>query len=214
MLFLMHVSRAESPRDLAEDMANLYPQVPRHCLVDGTCGADWPDVCARLGVEMHLGLRLKPIANGTAWIQRWMALALAQTRLPDDLIIRFDADCRLWRRFVQLPYGDIAGHLACHRLNRQLFDRGGVTAYRRSTLLKIMDSGLLNDPTYCCPRRFAYFNRGELLHCDAQTIGKIAQILNLQYHHWAEVYNAWREPMPFGNWAITATRGYAEAEQC
>jgi hypothetical protein len=201
--FMLLISRAECPTALAQSLAKLYPTNPKVSIVDGTCGDDWAAVCAQHGIDLVCGARLKPLEYGTAWMRRWIACALDRLD-PGDLLIKLDADCRLLRAFALPPPADIAGHLACHRLNHQLFDRGGVTAYRHSALIKIQQSGLQFLPKFCDSRRFAYYNQGELLQSEAQTIAAIAHELGLQFEHWPEVHNAWREPLPIDDFAIVA----------
>ncbi len=200
---MLLVSRAECPIALAEALMALYPDSPKVSIVDGTCGDLWAAVCDRCGIDLVWGARLKPLECGTAWTRRWIACALDRLA-PGDLLIKLDADCQILRAFASPPSSDIAGHLACHRLNRQLFDRGGVTAYRRSALIAIQQSGMLFLSRFCNSHRFAYYNQGELLQSEAQTIAAIAHMLGLEFGHWPEVHNAWREPLPIGDFAIMA----------
>lgn len=200
MLFLLHVSRREFPAQLVQDLARLYPEAAKFCIADGAINPDWQAVCEGYGWELHEGDRLKPWPNAGKWTERWMQLAVG---MGAPVIVKLDADCQIKRRFT-VPAAPIAGHLACHLLNHQLYLRGGVVAYQRSALVKILQSDLLNDPCYQNPVNYAYYNQGELLSSEDQILGHICGRLGIALAAWPEVHNAWREPLPIGDFAITA----------
>ena len=203
-LILMHVCRNECPIGLAQDLHNYFPSVPKVCLVDGSHGNGWAEVCDQYQIKLIYGDRLKPLEHGTAWLQRWLRTALEHS--TDGLILKIDSDCRIRRMPTQPPDCDAAGHLACHLLNHSLYLRDGAIVYKRSAIAAMLDSGLLDNRVFCNRNNFAYYNQGELCHSEDQTIGVIFPVLDLKFGQWNDVYNAWREALPEVDAAIIADR--------
>lgn len=203
-LVIMHVCRDECPVGLATDLRQYFPFVPKVCLVDGSCGDGWAEVCDRYSIRLIHGERLKPLENGAAWLKRWFNTALEHCE--DGLILKIDSDCRIRRQPSQPPDCDAAGHLACHLLNHQLYLRGGAIVYQRSAIAAMVDSGILDRPHILNRNNFAYYNQGDLCHSEDQTIGLMFQLLKLQYGQWDDVYNAWREDLPEVDAAIVGFR--------
>lgn len=191
MLFILHVSRDELPIELALSLMRLYPEARKLSIVDGYCGDGWIDAAPYYGFKVMQSPRLKPARHGTRWLQRWINAA-ANHSWPREIVVRIDADCIINRPFILPQTGDIWGHVACHRHHRITYDRGGITAYPRETLIRIKDSELLHDPVYTTTR-YQYRNRGETFHCESLTMASIAHRLGLTHEPWPDVYNCSRD---------------------
>lgn len=151
--------------------------------------------------------RLKDKLTGE-WSQRYLEWALATGA---ESIVKLDPDSCVWRRMT-IPQADWFGTLS----KSGTFIRGGGCGFSRPAAQRLVESGLLLNPSPHSYPRYSEFrwpheeNDATPLSCQDPIVGDAMAILGIQPTPWAEVLilgNENREPSVNGH-AITHPHPY------
>lgn len=190
---------------LLDQIKQFYPTADVVCVTDGTHDPVFESICELRRAEYIKGEQRKLRQLGGSWIERLYQAAIDNSSA--DLIVQLDPDSFILRQFNYFPNADVSGSIVVGN-NGYSFLQGGCKLYKRETLRKILESGLLQDTEYAVNSKY-YYQRymppylmpGEtpslqLVATEDHILTNIFTRLNLQVEEWSDVYCRVREACP------------------
>jgi hypothetical protein len=187
----------EPPTQLDDCLARVravYERESVFVISDGNDDRGYRECCRRHRAGYYPGERLKVATCGAQWWQRFFEIALAR---PADFVFKMDADTWLHRPFAGFPKWDVFG-----TVDRDFEIQGGMQGFRRSTVQKIVTSGICLDPVYKDPARWGPPRTVKYTQSTGQissdhSLAHIVRRLGLTWGDWAEVDCQWRKSREF-----------------
>ncbi len=176
-------------------LRNCYPESRAFLITDGQDFSGYRSACAQHRVEYLPGERLKVLAAGAKWWDRFFRVA---DRSPSDYVFKLDPDTLLHRRFLYFPPYELFGTPeGAHRI------QGGIQGFRASTVRRIRASNICLDPAYADASTWAtergvkeYVIRLGQISTDF-VLAHIAARLSIRCGGWDEVHSLWSADQPF-----------------
>ncbi len=196
--FLFHCYQDSAlVKRLVSQLQTHYPSAEKICIFDGDRDPDLQEWLRSHRITIIEGERLKPAVHGCAWLERMLRVYIENSSARR--LIKLDGDTFLNHPFCSFPDGEIAGTINQNLEAGQPFPRGGCVLFQRSTIQKILVSGLLGDPRYL-RSTYRYIPPGrasnEQLSCADRVTADLIQRLHITPVEWPEIYIQGREPLP------------------
>lgn len=187
---------------LIDQLVTVFPTANIICIADGTTNQKFAEFCTRHQTMYFESWRLIAQRFGGAWSKR--ALETYIKHSGADYLIRLDTDSYVLRDFKYLPEGDIAGNILKTSRGKQ-YIQGGCILLKRSTVIQILESNLLDDDKYKTDTCFGYQRydshyavtgeetNSEWLKAEDHILSDVAEQLGLTMNMWHDVYTRFRQ---------------------
>jgi hypothetical protein len=168
---------------------------PKDTALTARLQADFATVYGQPALEYNDRRGLKQPGRGGWWTHAYLMYALRRIG-QCDVIIKLDSDCRLHRKIVLPPTGDIF----CRVWSNGIC--GGALAFTVDTARRLTVSGVLLGAQY---RKYQYMDRhGQPKALNDGVLTDVARRLKLSVVDWTDVYAVRHgQKVPTGDYSVT-----------
>jgi hypothetical protein len=205
--FIIHIHRDEDyARSLVSELRDHYPISDILAIADGRVqDEELPLFLRQNRVDFVEGDRLKLMAMGGRWVERWLQLALTYTEA--ERFILLDADTQITKAFNQIPQADWFGcTIPDPSFYRTPVCLGGCMGVSRAYAERILASKLLQciwwqHPPYGYQRYGKFRFEGEaasdeMILCSDRVMADLAYRLATKLTPWSDICLTFRAPLP------------------